>query len=485
MRRLNRFITVGGAVCLGAVLMWSSVHAGTLPDEQLQVATLPGTNTPRPLAFATNTPFIVPDTETPSVTPTATLTPTATFTPTSTFTLTPSETPTPTPTPTLIGPVQYPEGFSPLTGLPYPSEEAFLRRNLIIKISNYPPVVRPQSGVNLADVVYEYEVEGGVTRFAAIYRNNVPRHVGPVRSGRLVDYQLVEMYQALFTYSGASAPVQRFFLNAPWAVAIVSPAVGDNCVEAGICRFPSDGLAFEHTLYADTQMIWNRATARGINEGRRARGFAFNVTPDANGVPANDLFVNWYGQTNARWQWSETLDRWVRFTDGVAHTDALDGEQLWADNVIVIEVVHEERPDLFEEESRSASQQINLWGGGRAYLFRDGQYYQGNWARNCDRRWTDVTPTPTPEGSTVTSPCGSELGTALQLRYASGEPMMMRPGRTWVMIVRWLGDVVISTELVDVSATSTVIAQSATPTRTLTPGPSPTGEATWVPTQDW
>lgn len=458
-------------------LLSASARADSAAGRVAVQLTLPGTNTPRPQpAFVTNTPLRDAPTEPPTLTPTTTPTLTPTLTPTPSPTLTPTPTLTPSPTATLVGPQSYPEGYSPLTGLPYPSEEARNRRNLIIKISNYPPVVRPQSGVNAADVVYEYEVEGGVTRFAAIYRNNAPRHVGPVRSGRLLDLELVPMYEALFSYSGASQPIQRAILDAPWALQVISPSIGDNCAEAGFCRFPADGLAYEHTLYADTVMIWERATRRGVNTGLRARGFAFSDVADPNGQPANDIFVNWYGQTDARWQYDAETARYLRFTDSVPHFDAADGMQLWADNLVIIEVPHEERPDLFEEESRSASQQINLWGQGRAYLFRDGAYYQGFWRRACDA--PPENPTPTPEGYTVTAPCGSRPGTALSLIYGSGAPMMMKPGRTWVMVVRWLGDVVISTELANMPATATMIALSATPTRTLTPGPRATAEAT-------
>ncbi|MFQ3565866.1 MAG: DUF3048 domain-containing protein [Aggregatilineales bacterium] len=477
MRRTALFALLCSMLISSAVLL---AAASQNVPVHLQ-AVLPGTNTPRPVVFATNTPMRDGPTEpptlpvTPSMTATPSLTPTPSFTPTETFTLTPSPTPTP------IGPLWYPEGVSPLTGQPYPSEEAFNRRNLIVKISNYPPIVRPQSGVNAADVVYEYEVEGGVTRLAAIYRNNAPTHVGPVRSGRLLDIELVPMYQALFAYSGASQPVQRIILSQEWARAVISPSIGDNCVEAGFCRYPGDGLVFEHTLYVNTQMIWERAERRGINTGLRARGFAFNDTPDPGGLVANDIFVNWYGRTDARWQWDPLRQRYVRFTDGLPHFDAADGEQLWADNLIIIEVPHEERPDLFEEESRSASQQINLWDQGRAYLMRDGVYYQGFWRRPCDRRWGDNPPTPTPEGYTVTSPCGSEPGTALQVIYGNGTPMMMKPGRTWVMVVRWLGDVALTEARADMPATATVLAASFTPTYTMTPGPSHTPEATRVP----
>ncbi|NOG48118.1 MAG: DUF3048 domain-containing protein [Chloroflexi bacterium] len=84
---------------------------------------------------------------------------------------------------------------------------------MIVKISNFPPIVRPQTNVNMADVVYEVEAEGGVTRFAAIYRSQLPDLVGSVRSARLLDLELVPMYQALLAYSGTSEPIQRLILS--------------------------------------------------------------------------------------------------------------------------------------------------------------------------------------------------------------------------------------------------------------------------------
>jgi hypothetical protein len=409
------------------------------------------TNTPRPVEvnFATNTPAGPTATPTLTVTASATPSPTPTNTNTPTLTLTPSDTPSPTPTP--IGPFSYPEGINPLTGLPYPNEEAMARRNLIVKISNYPPLVRPQSSINQADVVYEFEAEGGVTRFAAIFRSNAPTHVGSVRSARLSDTELIVMYNALLAYSGTSEPIQRIILAAEWVYQTFSPLKGDGCEDAGFCRFPQDGLALEHTLFLDITKLWELATRRNVNTGYRARGFAFNETRDPNGLPANDVFVDWYGQTDARWQFDAASGHYLRYTDGVAHFDAADGQQLWADNLIIIEVPHNERPDLFPPGSNYQSLEVALWDQGRAYLIRDGQVYQGYWRRR-DR----------------------EPGSALQILYGDNIPMMMKPGRTWVEVVRGFGDVAISEQRQDMVATGTAIALSATPTLTITPGPSPT-----------
>lgn len=454
-------------IVLPGVVSGSQAVSGAGLEQQF------ATNTPRPgaITFATNTPSL--PTRTPSATPTPsnTFTPTATDTPsdtptaTPTATFTPTDTPTPTstpsPTPTPNGPFSYPEGINPLTGLPYPNEEAMNRRNLIVKISNYPPVVRPQTGLNSADVIYEAEAEGGVTRFAAIFRSIAPDRVGSVRSARLLDMELVVMYDAMLAYSGTSEPIQNLILAADWVFRAFSPLKGDN-ENAGFTRdqrLREEGVAFEHTMFLNTQTLYDLASARNINTPLRARGFAFANEPDEGGIPTTDVFIDWFGQTDARWQYDEETERYLRYTDSVPHFDAATDEQVWVDNVIVLEAPHNQRPDLFPPGANYESLEIALWEQERlsefldqefpfrAYLIRDGVSYQGFWLRR-----------------------NSDDGSALQLIYGDGTPIMMKPGRTWVSIVRWLGDVQLSTDQPDMAATATTIAL----TPTLTPWPTPT-----------
>lgn len=418
------------------------------------------TNTPRPdpIQFSTNTPSAPTTTPTPAVT--ATLTPTSTPTPTI----------TPSPTPEPIGPVTYPDGINSLTGLPYPDEAAQNRRNLIVKISNYPPIVRPQHNVNAADVVFEAEAEGGVTRFAAIFRSNMPDRVGSVRSARLLDTELVVMFNALLAYSGTSEPIQNLILGSDWVIRAFSPLKGDN-ENAGFTRdealVASEEIAFEHTMFLNTETLYELATARNVNVGYPARGFAFSEHPPDGGIPAVDVFIDWFGQTDARWQYDPFTGRYLRYTDSLAHFDAATGEQLWTDNLIVLEVEHNRRPDLFPPGANYESLEIALYeegreilddngepvfddrepasGEGRAYVIREGQLYQGMWRR--------------PD---------NEPGTAIQLYFGNNIPLTLKPGRSWVSIVRWLGDVEASETRPNMQATATVLAQ----TPTITPDPA-------------
>jgi hypothetical protein len=430
---IRRLVALGAPLALGVLMLLPSALPAPTTAQFF-------TNTPKPqpVSFATNTP--AGPTVTPTPSPTQTPTNTPTHTPTNTPTATPTPTSTPTPTPTPNGPFSYPEGINPLTGQPYPDEAAMNRRNLIVKISNFPPIVRPQTNVNMADVVYEFEAEGGVTRFAAIFRSQLPDLIGSVRSARLADTYLIPMYNALFAYSGTSEPIQNIILSSEWVFQTFSPLKGDN-EDAGFIRVPEEGKAFEHTLFLQPALLYEKATRREVNTPLRAFGFAFADRPDPDGLPANDIFIDWYGQTDARWQYDPETGRYVRFTDGLTHTDAATGEQLWADNLIVIEVEHRERPDLFPPGANYTSTDIVLEGQGRAMLFRDGVYYQGFWRRR------DTRP-----------------GSALQIIYGNNQSIMMKPGRSWVAVVRGFGDVTPSEQYSDMQATATAIFSVATAT---------------------
>jgi hypothetical protein len=384
----------------------------------------PPTNTRRPAMQG----------DTPTATPSITLSPSPTVTPTATLTLTPSI------TPTTIGPVEYPQNYNTLTGLPFPDEAARNRRNLIVKISNYPPVVRPQTGLAQADIVYEYEVEGGVTRFAAIYRSQGYEHVGSVRSGRLFDFDLVVIYQALYAFSGVNDNIGQLIREADWRFWTITPQFGDNCPP--FCRFPANGLAYEHTMFGNTYQMWEIAERRNVNQGVNVRGFAFNETADPGGTPINDIAIQWFGEQDARWQYNPADGRYYRWNTGLPHMDASTGEQLSAANVILLEAHHVDRPDIYETESGTRTMDILLWGRGRAWVFRDGEWHQGYWIRRSRQR----------------------SGLALFYDEEGTQPMHLKPGNSWIEMIRCctMPGVTLSQDYEDVLATGTPSAQTAT-----------------------
>ncbi|MBN1200318.1 MAG: DUF3048 domain-containing protein [Anaerolineae bacterium] len=418
------------------VVLLVSLAAGLTPLSaagQGNQPTIPPTNTHRPTMPPTNTPRITP-TMPPTATPRPSDTPsiTPTFTPTSSPTPSRTPTATPSPTATTVGPSEYPEGFNPLTGLPFPSEEAANRRTLIVKVSNFPEIVRPQSGLDKADIVFEYEVEGGVTRFAAIYRSQGTDHVGSVRSARLLDLELVEMFEGLLAYSGSNEWIRQYILDSEWKWRALSPHIG---VNEPFERFPEDGKAYEHTLFGDTYKMWEIAEQRNVNDAWGMRGFAFTDAPDPDGEPVQDIFIDYYNdRQDTRWQYNPDDGRYYRWNSGLPHVDAITGEQLAADNIVVLEAEHVNRPDIYESETGGTVIETILWGHGPAWLFRDGMWYEGEW-------WH----------------AQGKLG--LWLLYPGGEdPMHLKPGQTWFEIVRpFMWGVDLSENKVDMQATSSAI----------------------------
>ena len=96
------------------------------------------------------------------------------------------------------GPFNFPPNINPLTGLLVDDISNLERRPISVKISNYQRGIRPQWGLSLADHVFEYYHEGGLTRFNAIFYGNDAGQIGPIRSARFSDKDIVEMYDAFF-----------------------------------------------------------------------------------------------------------------------------------------------------------------------------------------------------------------------------------------------------------------------------------------------
>ncbi len=352
----------------------------------------------------------------PTPTPQPTdLPPSPTFTPAPTPIADPTATPPPptaTPAPPqAIGPGDYPPGVNPLTGLPVDDPSVLQRRPLLIKISNSPPIVRPQSGLNTADLIFEYYVEGGWTRFAAIFYSKGVDHVGSVRSGRLVDLQLSHALDALWVFSGASLGVlDTIRASDLYPYDVISPQFG--YAEPYFVRFPRGDLPVEHTLFTDTAQLWQLAADRKVRATPRILtepGLAFDAVPPDGGIPARSATID-YNKTHVEWRYDAVSGEYLRWTDNIPHTDALTGQQVAIQNVVVMSAYHELQ-ELFPEKyfGKEKSWYIELTGNGQATLLRDGQAYDGRWVR--------------------TRP--DDMFTFVDV---NGNPLMFKPGRTFFQI---------------------------------------------------
>lgn len=336
--------------------------------------------------FATEVPPPTP-TVRPSRTPAPTLPPTETPTPTATRT----ETPIPTPTillafdlPANYGPSYYPAGVNPLTGLFVANPSLLERRAMAIKITNFPRRVRPQSGLNLADLVFEYYIERGLTRFITVFYGNDYNQVGPVRSGRFFDENVARMYNAIFVFASADRRVLDTWLESDLLPRLVIPRTG-NCPP--LCRDTSN--PDYNNLYADTSALGNYVVGRGgDNNQYDLSGMRFQSIVPWGGDLGLDLYIRYSRLDYNHWQYNAGNGLYERYQETVDDNgqgesyallyDRATGEPVHAANVVVIVIPHRE----YLQSSDTEIVQMDVTGSGDAYIFRDGRAYPAMWTRS-------------------------------------------------------------------------------------------------------
>jgi hypothetical protein len=294
------------------------------------------------------------------------------------------------------------------------------RRPLLIKVSNHPPVVRPQTGLMAADHVWQHEVENfNMTRFTAVYLTNTPERVGSVRSGRPPDFDLVPMYDGIFFSSGFSTNrpsggpprMRELMIAAPWFERNFSQDFGYG--EPYAIRVPREGLAFEHTLFAVPAELWRLASERSLNTRPTLEpGFAFDVVSPPGGTLTTEIMVDYPGEVGPveTWRYDQATGRWLRWTNGEPLTDALTNTQLAFDNVVIVYAQHYSTDWIEDEHSGAHAVGIVMTGEGNAILLRDGQRYTIKW-RDPDTE------------------------SMMQFFDASGNVIPFKPGTTWFHLV--------------------------------------------------
>ncbi|MEM7797887.1 MAG: DUF3048 domain-containing protein [Chloroflexota bacterium] len=348
----------------GSLESQSADEASQIADEQAQDAT------PTPFAEPTVAPTVQetlppPQLSTP-VPPTAVPTAEA-----------PAE-PTAPPAITLVNPEDFGDNRNPLTG-EIVDPALLQRRPLAIKVSNSPPLfVRPQSGLNKADIVFEHITEGNLTRFTLIVYGDNPSQVGPIRSARLIDAELPAMYDAGLVYSGASTGVNSKLFSSDFAGRIIGTG------EGGYFRTGEDKPT-EHTLYGRPDELRQVLAGKGENRtpafGERMN---FSSVPPEGGRAASEITLDFKFE-RVSWRYDPETNRYYRTAGNVPHNDGLTGEQVSAANIVVPFANHVDDPNVCEEirndQCYLLSVEVQLWGQGDVVVFRDGQRYDGTWRR--------------------------------------------------------------------------------------------------------
>ncbi len=304
--------------------------------------------------------------------------------------------------------------YGPLTGLPVASKARARRPALAVKIDNA-VAARPHAGLDRADIVYEVPVEGGVTRFIAIFQSRDAATVGPIRSSRLSDIDVLAEYgRPLLAFSGAAGYV---LAELPKANVVLLPH-GSN----GSIYWRQSGRFAPHNLMSSTRALY--AAARGGNATPAPRLFGFDARvlrrfptalrwepsaspsplwPSGEGVRVPFSSESW----TAVWRYHARTGLYRRAHGSVPHR-AADGKRITARNVIVMRVGSQVggRPG----GAGASTPQLQLVGSGAAVLLRDGVRINGRWSRSSAADRTVFTDD-------------------------RGRPFALAPGNTWIEVV--------------------------------------------------
>ena len=284
----------------------------------------------------------------------------------------------------------------PLTGLPA-TDGTSGRPALVIKVGNNDSRSLPHVGLEVADVVYEAHIENGVTRFLAVYHSEVPLRVGPVRSARSSDIDLIgNLDRPTFAYWGSNEGVGNEVeaaVDQGTFVGMTTTGDGQHFFfrAEGRAEMPYDG------------MVDSAAIAVASTGSPPDPIFAFGPLP-ASAIPIRGL--RWSApRRTIDWVWSHSAARWARYHQGVPLLDNL-GVQLATDNVLV----------LFVDYRRSAADRMSpqalSTGSGDGWLLRDGTGTGVTWSRPfAADRW-------------------------MLADDDTNAEVFLRPGRTWVALAR-------------------------------------------------
>src|SRR5438105_15671576 len=284
--------------------------------------------------------------------------------------------------------------LAPLTGLPDQSGATASRPSIAVKIDNAPEA-RPQSGLDVADIVYEEVVEGGVTRFIAVFHSEAPPVAGPVRSVRPMDPGVLSAYHGLVAYSGGIPAFVSLLRKAP---------VQDVDVDLATDAYTWDrSRAAPHNEYVSPERLWPKA--KGANAEPPKAMFEYRTTGEPFGdADAHHVVIPYSPRQTSVYDWDAPSGTWKRISNGTPHMTAA-GAQVAPQNVIV-QFVPMHTLD-YVDQSGTKVVESTVTGSGDAWILSGGRITRGHWSKDSASSPTRFT---------------DSAGTAVKLA----------PGQTWL-----------------------------------------------------
>ncbi|WP_240675199.1 DUF3048 domain-containing protein [Cellulomonas endophytica] len=289
----------------------------------------------------------------------------------------------------------------PLTGVG--TDAVAARPALAVKIENS-AVARPQTGLEQADVVVEEVVEGGITRFIAVYHSQVPGEVGPIRSIRPMDADLMAPLHGLLAFSGGQPQFVQRIQDAGVQVLSMDAGAPGFYRKRGVAPAP-------HNVYGTPETFWGQAAADRTSPPAPLLPVALRAdaaTAAQLGTPAASLTTTFSRSASPGWTWDGASGTWLR-SEGPTASVSASGARLAATNVLALRV--QVNPDVGRDPAGNPiPETIVANSGGDGLLASGGKVLPVRWSM----------------GAT---------GSPLAVTTDTGAAVTLAPGTTWVELV--------------------------------------------------
>ena len=281
-----------------------------------------------------------------------------------------------------------------LTGEPIEAG-SLSRPALSAKIDNHPSA-RPQVGLDETDIVFEELVEGGMTRYLAVWHSKLPAEIGPVRSVRPMDPEIVSPFGGIFAYSGG----QVRFIQMMEAAPVYNAIHGQPDTESTFYR-TSAKVAPHNVLVKAPELVEQHLDRVAPPKMFDSAASLAESTAVLEGAPLASVNTRFSGFSSPTWEWDGTQEKFVRFQTNGAADSASSGNQLAATNVIVLFV----GVDVIEDipTTRLVSQ-------GKGYVATGGSIIEIMWSK-------------------------ADAEAPIVLSTQAGSPVLLGIGNTWVELL--------------------------------------------------
>jgi len=250
-------------------------------------------------------------------------------------------------------------------------------RPIAVMIENHPDA-RPQSGLHLADVVFEVVDEGGITRYVALYSSYDAEILGPVRSARQYYAEIARGFDPIYAFWGTYPEGYKIIEDMDLDVlSVLGDQSGNSSITAQASHWRDNSRVAPHNGYMSTLQLKEDAKRVGYSLEGGNSPFKFKLdAPQSERGSISDITVDFSTpQFSINFKYDKAGNNYLKYISGSPHTDRETGKQITVNNVIVMIT------DIAGPIDSAGHMAVRTTGSGKAYFFMDGNVVEGSWER--------------------------------------------------------------------------------------------------------